>query len=77
MSIYRSNCHPIERPDSLIILPADTDLVFATPAEFMAHHLNISVREATDRLYRYSPQKHWMDQMLRLTTKIIKREEFA
>lgn len=54
-----------------------TDLVFASPAEFMAHHLNISVREATARLYQYSPTKHWVDEVHRSGTRLIKREEFA
>jgi len=77
VSIYRSNCHPAERPDMLLVLPANTDLVFASPAEFMAHHLNISVREATARLYHYPPQQHWMDEMLKTEARLIKREEFA
>jgi len=71
------SCHPFNRPAELLVLPADTDLVFATPAEFMAHHHNISVREATERLYRYSPQRHWLAEMMRSGARLIKKEEFA
>lgn len=77
VSIYRTNCDPLDRPGALLRLPADTTLVFATPAEFMAHHLNISVCEATDRLHRYSPLRHWLTEMMRSGAKLIKKEEFV
>lgn len=77
VSIYRSNCDPMDRPGALLRLPPDKELVFATPAEFMAHHHGISVREATERLYRYSPQRHWLTEMLRSGARLITKEEFA
>ena len=76
-AIYRNNCHPAERPDMLLVLPASMDLVFASPAEFMAHHHGISEREAMDRLYRYTPQRHWLSEMMRSGAKLIKMEEFV
>lgn len=45
-AIYRSNCHPAVRPRSLLVLPKDTTLVFASPAEFLAHHERFTIREA-------------------------------
>lgn len=76
-AIYRSNCHPAERPASLLVLPEDTNMVFASPAEFMAHHLGISEEEATMKLYDHTPTKHWLDEMLRSGARLITEKEFA
>lgn len=65
VAIYRSNAHPGARPADLLSLPADETLVFATPDEFMAHHLGISLDEATQRLNEYQPVQHWRDELCR------------
>jgi hypothetical protein len=51
-------------------------LVFASLAEFYAHHAGITVVEATCRLYTYPPIKHWMTEVMKAGAKIIKEEDW-
>lgn len=37
-AIYRGNVHKAPRDKSLLVLPQDAKLVFATPMEFKTHH---------------------------------------
>ena len=47
MAIYRRNvCKRVDEPG--LRLPADRELVFATPMEFLAHHEEIASRAAVD-----------------------------
>lgn len=71
-AIYRANCHPeIGRPEALLKLPKDTDVVFASPAEFIAHHERISVREAQWVVGLLTPALLHDVQLKRTTSKII------
>lgn len=70
-AIYRSNCHPAERPPELLVLPENKDLVFASPAEFMAHHGRIAVEEAQRFLDSYGPERYWWDEMHRDGARVI------
>jgi hypothetical protein len=47
-AIYRANMAKSVRSPELLRLPADRVLVFATPAEFLAHHA-MPLRKATSR----------------------------
>lgn len=72
-AIYRANCHPANRPPELLKLPADTELVFSTPAEFMAHHLRITVDEAARRLKECHPVNHWLREMRDARARVIEQ----
>lgn len=52
-AIFRSN---IDRPNPLVLLlPPDTATVFASHAEFVAHHEQISLADAEERLVACPP----------------------
>lgn len=70
-AIFRSNCHPAERPDFLLLLPSDVENVFASDAEFMAHHTNITLAAADGRLKVRTPMQHWINEMARANAKVI------
>jgi hypothetical protein len=53
-AIYRSNCGYDHLRGSLPMLPADTENVFASPAELIAHHRAISA-EAAEELIEEKP----------------------
>lgn len=64
-AIYRANCHPAHRPKALLSLPASTEFVFASPAEFIAHHCRMSVAEAEAALEILPPALFWETEMRR------------
>ncbi len=72
-AIYRSNCHPAERPPDLLTLPENKELVFATPAEFFAHHKGIPLEDAQRILDRWPPLFWWMCEMNRPGARHIKK----
>ena len=41
LSIYRANVGKLCREPSILVLPEDTDAVFATPDEFLEHHSRV------------------------------------
>lgn len=49
LSIYRANVGKLCRDRSILVLPEDTDLVFATPDEFLEHHDKIGLPPAPRR----------------------------
>lgn len=54
-AIFRANCG-IETPPGIKRLPPDTEAVFASPAEFLAHHAALPLAVAKMVLLRYPPQ---------------------
>lgn len=71
VAIYRSNAHPAERKGMNIVLPADKDLVFASPAEFLAHHMHLPLEVAQLYLHACPPQTHWVREMQRAEARVI------
>ena len=57
-AIFRANVGADARmPDGVHRLPADTSLVFATPAELIAHHNRSTLEEAEEILRRTPPRE--------------------
>ena len=52
-AIFRANCG-LEMPSAFIKAVVDTDKVFATPAELIAHHRHITI-EAAEKILRKKP----------------------
>lgn len=75
-AIYRANCHPADRANLILVLPS-SDTVFSSPAQFMAHHLRISVEEAENRLGRRPPSFYWMVEMDDPRAQIVSKEDMA
>lgn len=72
VAIYRANAHPnIRNGPRILRLEADKDLVFASPAEFLAHHKRISIQEAEDLLAITTPADHWEREMQDTKAKVI------
>lgn len=56
-AIYRANCHPdIHRPPTILKLEPDTTIVFATPAEFVAHHEHMTLKQADEAIQILKPE---------------------
>ena len=56
-AIFRANIGAAQRmPAFMLNLPADTEQVFATPAELIAHHRGISIAEAEEILKETPPE---------------------
>lgn len=51
-AIYRTNCNYQHLNGSLPLLPKDTEKVFASPAELIAHHEGTTVEKAVLKLRR-------------------------
>lgn len=66
-AIFRANLGL--QPAGLLSLPVDTK-VFASAAEFLAHHYKISVEAAISFLTIYTPEDMMMRQISRSTTKL-------
>jgi hypothetical protein len=80
-AIFRANVHRAElMPKSLLRLPADTESVFASPEELLAHHLRMPIEEAAEMLGEEPPllllRREMQDQGVQLVdpTKIQKGE---
>lgn len=55
-AVFRANCGwDSAMPPGINKLPADHEAVFSSPAEFVAHHLQISVEDAKRRLAKTPP----------------------
>jgi hypothetical protein len=55
-AMYRDLAGIAERlPDGLHRLEGDAELVFASPAEFLAHHAKMKPEEAEEEMLRYPP----------------------
>jgi hypothetical protein len=71
-AIFRANTDRAKlMPDALLHLPADTTKVFATFAEFYAHHLRCSVSYATKLLEKHTPEQHMMDEFNKKKAKVL------
>ena len=57
-AIYRANCG-YDLPVDLLFAPADLESVFASPQEFLAHHMGMSLEAAQVCLAEY-PAEFWM-----------------
>lgn len=55
-AIFRSNIGKAS-PRTALVLPADPETVFASHAEFVAHHDNITVEEAERQLAETTPRQ--------------------
>lgn len=69
-------------PEGLLILPKDTDKVFATPAELLAHHLKCPLSMAQTMLTIITPTKLVKEQLSKveaqfLDPKKVKQEQEA
>lgn len=59
MAIYRANCgYDVKMPEAIFKLPVNKELVFSSPAEFLAHHLQIELSVAEHFLTSLPPE-HW------------------
>lgn len=57
-AVFRANCGWDQTmPKGINKLPADHEAVFSNPAEFIAHHLKISIEDAKKRLREWTPAK--------------------
>lgn len=57
-AIFRANIHRAEvMPESMLKLPQDTEAVFSSSAEMVAHHRQISVEEAQAQLQEETPEQ--------------------
>lgn len=71
-AIYRANAHAnIRNGDRILRLEADKDLVFASPAEFLAHHKGITLEAAEDLLAITTPIDHWEREMQDTKARVI------
>lgn len=75
LAIYRANCHPAIRPDTLLSLPPDKELVFSEPAEFIAHHYYIPVEAARAALEVITPERLLEIEMKRSGAEYINEQE--
>jgi hypothetical protein len=76
-AIYRSNCHPAKRPVALLNLPADSDEnVFKSPAEFVAHHMRVSIGMADTLVKVITPESLHEIECKKAEAKFISEEEF-
>lgn len=62
-AIYRANVFKSPKSVMLLVLPADTEKVFASPAEFIAYHKGITVAEAEKQLLKKSVAQHQLDEL--------------
>lgn len=63
-AIFRANIGVDSRmPKGVNKLPADHDLVFSTPAEFLAHHKGISVDRAQWELTQKTPLELYFEEL--------------
>lgn len=75
VAVFRSNLGIAHiMPDGLHSLPADKVTVFSDPAEFIAHHLQISRYEALIILSVYTPQKMMVDQLSRCDNILVEKK---
>jgi hypothetical protein len=61
-AIYRANVYG-KLDTSLLVLEPDREAVFATPAEFLAHHKGITLQQAEAELRVKPPVRHMIDEM--------------
>ncbi len=77
-AIYRSNIGIAEKiagipgDFKLHVLPGDTTLVFATPAELLAHHTGDSIEACKEYLDRVTPEQLTYYEGLKAADKVIK-----
>ena len=65
VAVYRANLGIPVGGDFLLKLPTDTENVFATHAEFLAHHKQISLESAKLELVKTTPQEHLRNELVR------------
>lgn len=56
-TIFRANLGIDYLPETLHSLPVNTELVFGSAAEFLAHHKEITIQEAKEFLIERTPAK--------------------
>lgn len=70
---FRANVGIAERmPEALLHLPPDTDLVFETPEEFLAHHGKVSVEVANRFLAEYPPARLLRAELAKREVQVLK-----
>lgn len=67
--IFRANIDNMNHP-SLLGLEADHEAVFSTPAEFVAHHKQITVEQAQAELDRQTPDDLTLMEMMKAEVRI-------
>lgn len=66
LAIYRANIDSARfLPDALHKLPADHDLVFSTPAEFLAHHKQITLAEAEAQMLKHPVGELFLQELMK------------
>lgn len=76
-AIYRSNCHPADRPATLLNLPAGSDTnVFTSVTDFVAHHMQVSIGMAETLVSVVSPEALHEIEMRKAEAKFITEDQF-
>jgi hypothetical protein len=66
-AIYRANLElPYQLPDGLLKLDKDTDTVFGSPAELLAHYRGVTPEQAESELRITTPMELMLQEMAKL-----------
>lgn len=68
---FRANCNVTGLPESIVIGPQDTERFFANPAEFLAHHFQLTMDEAAVLLRVWPPSELTRIEMRKTGVKLI------